>query len=157
MKKMDRKLRISAGAIVIENNKILLVRHGAARHGRSFLVGPGGRVENNENIPQAAAREVKEETGLDVNPCKILFIEDLISPHNRVVKIWFLCEPVGGQLRKTQNAIDEGIVEASWYKKEELKDEVVYPSILVNTDWQKFLKDSGEIKYLASNVADDDL
>lgn len=63
----------------------MLVRHGATRHGRSFLVGPGGRVEASESIIHAIAREVKEETGLDVNPYKILFIEDLISPRNRVL------------------------------------------------------------------------
>ena len=154
---MDIELRISAGAIIVQGGRILLVRHGAARHGRSFLVGPGGRVEKNESIIQAAAREVKEETGLDVNPYKILLIEDLISRRNRVVKIWFLCRLLGGQLVKTQGAVDEGIVEVGWYYKEELKDEVIYPSILANTDWLMFLKDSWEVKYLESKVADADL
>ncbi len=141
----------------MQEGKILLVRYGAARHGRSFLVGPGGRVENNESITRAAAREVKEETGLDVSPDKILFIEDLISPHIRVLKIWFLCRLVGGQLAKTPSAVDEGIEEAGWYSKKDLKDEDVYPSILVSTDWQMFLKDGWEAKYLESEVADADL
>ncbi len=118
---------------------------------------PGGRVENNESLIQATAREVKEETGLDVDPYKILFIEDLISPRNRVVKIWFLCKLIGGQLVKTQGAVDEGIVEVGWYRKGELKDEVIYPSILTNTDWRMFLKDSWEVKYLESQVTDADL
>ena len=50
---MDREHRISAGAIIVQGGRILLVKHGAARHGRSFLVGPGGRVENDESIIQA--------------------------------------------------------------------------------------------------------
>ena len=154
---MDRELRISAGAIIIQRERILLVKHGAARHGRSFLVGPGGRVENDESIIQAVTREVREETGLDVSPAKILFIEDLISQRNRVVKIWFLCRPIGGQLAKTQDAVNEGIVEARWYRKEELKNEVIYPSILANTDWRKFLEDSWETKYIESKAADTDL
>ena len=58
---------------------------------------------------------------------------------------------------KTQNAIDEGIVEARWYCQEELNEEVVYPSILVSTDWRMFLEDSWEVKYLESKVADADL
>ena len=154
---MSRELRISAGAIIIQEERILLVKHGAARHGRNFWVGPGGRVENNESISQAAAREVKEETGLDVSPSKILFVEDLISPRNRVVKIWFLCQPIGGDLIETQSAVDEGIVEARWYRKEELEDEVIYPSILINTDWRAFLQDNWEVKYLESKVTDADL
>jgi len=154
---MSKEQRISAGAVIVQEGRILLVKHGAARHGRNFLVGPGGRVENDESITQAAVREVKEETGLDVDPYKILFVEDLLSPRNRVIKIWFLCKPIGGQLVDTQNAIDEGIVEARWYSKEELQNEVVYPSILTNTDWRMFFKDSWEAKYLESTVADADL
>src|SRR3990172_6127140 len=110
---MDRERRISAGAIVIQRGRILLVRHGAAYHGRGFLVAPGGGVENDESIIQAAVREVKEETGLDVVPRKIVFVEDMISRLKRVIKVWFLCELVGGQLEKTQNAVEEGITESS--------------------------------------------
>ena len=153
---MDKELRISAGAIILHEGRILLVRHGAARHGRSFLVGPGGRIENDESIPQAAAREVKEETGLEVNPGKILFIEDLVSPRYRVVKTWFLCKPAGGKPVVTQNAIDEEIVNAGWYRKEELKNEVVYPSILLDIDWHTFTEDSWETRYLESKGADID-
>ena len=154
---MDRELRISAGAIVIQDERILLVRHGAARHGRDFLVGPGGGVENDESVSQAAVREVKEETGLDVTPDKLLLIEDMVSPQKRVIKTWFLCKLTGGKLVKTQSAIDDGIIEAGWYSREELRDEVVYPSILVDTDWQMFLQDGWETRYLESKVADDDL
>ena len=153
---MNREHRISAGAIIVQGGRILLVRYGDALHGRSYLVGPGGRVENDENIIQAVVREVKEETGLDVTPDKIPFIEDLISQRTRMVKIWVLCRPIGGQLVKTQGAVNEGIIEAKWYHKEELKDEVVYPTILASTDWLKFLEDGWEAKHLESKDADAD-
>ena len=149
-----KEYRISAGGIVIQADKILLVRHGEARHGQGFLVGPGGRVEDDESIIRAVTREVEEETGLDVKPCKILFVEDLVSPHSRVVKIWFLCEPIGGQLAKTQGAIDDGIVEARWYLRGELDDEVVCPSIIVDTDWSTFAESTWQTAYLESQVAD---
>ncbi|MFC2014897.1 NUDIX domain-containing protein [Chloroflexota bacterium] len=154
---MDRKLRISAGAIIIQDERILLVKHGAARHGRDFLVGPGGGVENEESIVQAVTREVKEETGLDVSPDKILFIEDLVSPQQRVVKVWFQCHQIGGRLEKTNNAIEEGIVDARWYREEELVNEDVYPSELMNTDWRDFFKENYRTMYLESKVTDSDL
>ncbi|HEX9897244.1 MAG TPA: NUDIX domain-containing protein [Dehalococcoidales bacterium] len=153
---MDKECRISAGTVIVQQGRILLVRHGAAFHGRDFLVAPGGGVEHDESIIQAVVREVKEETGLEVDPYKILFIEDMISRRKRVIKIWFLCKIVGGQLEKTQNAIEEGIVESKWYCKAELKDEVVYPSILINTDWHIFLKDSWETKYFENKDDDAD-
>ena len=86
---------------------------------------------DDESITQALEREVKEETGLEVNPFKLLFVEDLLSSHYRMVKIWFLCHAVGGQVEKTQGAIDEGIIEVRWYKRDELTNEAVYPPVLL--------------------------
>jgi 8-oxo-dGTP diphosphatase len=73
---MEREHRISAGAIIIQDDQILLVRY---KHsdGKSFLVGPGGGVLSDEGINQAVVREVREETGLEVSPCKILVPEKL--------------------------------------------------------------------------------
>src|SRR4030043_1900994 len=128
---MEREHRISAGAIVIQEDKILLVRYKNS-YGKSFLVGPGGGVLNNEGINQAIIREVREETGLEVSPVKILLVQDLLSRRHRITKIWFLCNLVGGQLEKTQNATEEGIIEVGWYRRDQLNDEVVYPTGLLN-------------------------
>ena len=153
-RKTIREHRISAGAIVIQDEEILLVRYND-RHGGSYLVGPGGGVHNdNESVTQALTREVKEETGLEVSPYKLLLIEDLLSSRHRMVKIWFLSSTIGGQLEKTQGAIDEGIVEVKWYGRDELINEVVYPTVLMNENWELFFKDSWESKYLELKNAD---
>ena len=147
---MEREHRISAGAIIIQSSKILLVRYGGSS-GKSFLVGPGGGVLGNESINQAVTREVREETGLEVRPYKpykILFVEDLLARRYRMVKIWLLCELIGGQLKNTQGAIDEGITEVGWYRKDQLQNEVVYPSALLSYDWGSFFKDNWKSKYL---------
>jgi len=152
----DRVHRISAGAIIVQRGRILLVRNGNDRMGEHFLVAPGGGVENDESIQQAASREVKEETGLEVMPSKVLFIEDMISRSVRIVKFWYLCKPTGGTLARTQGAIDEKIIEAGWYRKEQLKNEVVYPQILKDTDWKEFLSAGWKIKFLESKNPDAD-
>ena len=56
--------RIAAGGIVIRDDTILLVRYGTGPG--SYLVGPGGAVEETENIEQAVVRETMEETGITV-------------------------------------------------------------------------------------------
>jgi ADP-ribose pyrophosphatase YjhB (NUDIX family) len=150
---MERKHRISTGAIIIQDNKILLVRY-ADRQGKTYLAAPGGGVNNEEGLSQAAVREVKEETGVEVVPNKILCVEDLYSRRYRMVKVWFLCQMVGGQLEKTQGAIDETIIEAKWYAKEELRNEVVYPQIITESNWESFLKSNWETKYLELSYAD---
>lgn len=150
---MDRAHRISTGAIVIQEDQVLLVRyHGAG--GRSYLVGPGGGVLSNESLHQAVVREVREETGLDVSPQKVLFVEDLLSRHHRIVKVWFLCNLIGGQLANTQGALEEGITDAAWYHKHELLDEVVCPPALLNYEWGSFTRHDWESKYLELRETD---
>jgi ADP-ribose pyrophosphatase YjhB (NUDIX family) len=149
-----RAHRISAGAIVIQDDKILLVRYND-KHNSNYLVGPGGGVySDDESITQALRREVKEETGLEVNPFKLLFVEDLLSSQNRHAKIWFLCDVVGGLVEKTQGALDEGIIEARWYQRDELTNEVVYPPVLLDESWQSFFTDTFEGRYLGLRTAD---
>ena len=151
---MSREHRIAVGAIVIQEEEILLVRYDD-RHGSSFLVGPGGGVHSDgESITQALIREVKEETGLEVSPYKLLFVEDLLSSRYRMVKIWFLCNIIGGCVEKTQGAIDEGIVEVRWYRRDELMNEVVYPPVLLTENWESFFNDKREPKYLELRNAD---
>lgn len=143
-----KNYRISAAGIVLHDNRILLVRYNIP-DGSSILVGPGGGVEIEEDMQQALVREVLEETGLEVKPGKMLFVEDLLSQKYRMIKIWFLCSVVGGQLSKTQEAAVEGIVDVNWYSKDQLKNEVVYPSVILNSDWAAFNEKSWETKYLA--------
>lgn len=150
---MEREHRISAGAIVIPKDQILLVRYNNT-DGKSYLVGPGGAVLSNEGIYQAVVREVRAETGLEVSPQKVLFVEDLLSRRYRMVKIWLLCNLVGGQLANTQGALEEGITDVAWYRKDQLLNEVVYPPALLSYDWEAFPQNNWESKYLELRETD---
>jgi 8-oxo-dGTP diphosphatase len=149
----NREHRISSGAVVIHADKILLVRYND-RNGRTYLVAPGGGVKNEEALSKSIIREVKEETGLEVRPIKLLFVEDLFSQRYRMVKVWFLSELTGGRLERTRGAIDEKITAVKWYRLDELKDEVVFPTPLKETDWKAFFRDDWTTKYLELRYAD---
>src|SRR3954469_11079883 len=86
---------VCAGAVVRDAaGRLLLVRRG-----REPSIGlwslPGGRVEPGETAEQAAAREVLEETGLDVKVGSLLKMVDL--PGNYRVHD-FAASVVGGEL-----------------------------------------------------------
>lgn len=52
-----------AGCVMLQDNKILLVRE----KNQDYYKIPGGKIEDRETPEQAAIREVKEETGFDVS------------------------------------------------------------------------------------------
>ena len=71
-----------AGAIIIKDNKILLIRrikkdwlvpHSLGEGGGEYWVFPGGGVEAGETPEQAMVREIQEELSLDVTEYKLLF------------------------------------------------------------------------------------
>jgi 8-oxo-dGTP diphosphatase len=129
--------RISGGAIVVRDEKILLVRY-LSPAGENYFVAPGGGAEENESLPDTAVRETWEETGVVVAPRKLLLIEDLICKQFKMCKTWFLCEWVSGEPHATAGAKIEGITDAGWFTSAEIEGQIVFPFILVEHDWGAF-------------------
>ena len=65
-------MRHRAGGLLIENGKILLIHRIKNINGerKEYYVAPGGGIEDKENIVDATIRELKEETGLNVELIK---------------------------------------------------------------------------------------
>ena len=94
----------SCGAIVIDDNKVLLVKHNAGHYGF-----PKGHVEGNETERETAIREVKEETGLDIEVDTNYRYMTTYSPKLGVSKdvIFFLGKVIGGEKKPQIEEVNE--------------------------------------------------
>jgi len=111
---------IGVGAVIVQNNRALLIRRG-----QPPLLGewslPGGVLECGETLREATIREAREETGLTVEVGEMLGVYERIirSDDGRVryhyVLIDFLCRPVAGELKAGSDA-----AEAGWFTREEI-------------------------------------
>jgi 8-oxo-dGTP diphosphatase len=68
---------IAVGVIVMRDGKVLLVRRGK-EPGRGLWAVPGGMVDLGETSREAAAREAREETGLEVEVGEVFWVADAI-------------------------------------------------------------------------------
>jgi 8-oxo-dGTP diphosphatase len=124
------KQRVAAGVLVEYDGKFLLVRH--CKPGvYDFWVAPGGGAENDEDLRDAARREVREECGLQVELGPIAYIEDLVTPHTRECKIWFVGRLLGGTLdASAHEAQREHIIEAAFIAPSDFGARIVFPPML---------------------------
>ena len=84
-------MRIRAGVVLIEDNKVALIER--QRAGLHYYAFPGGGVDNGESYEQAAVREMEEETGLQVKV--IRKIADIY--YNGNLQPYFLVDKIGGE------------------------------------------------------------
>lgn len=92
-----------------EAGRVLLIKRapGASRAG--FWAIPAGYVDYGEEVREAAAREMLEETGLEVSVGEPLFVaSNFHDPLKLTVGIWFRAEVLGGELRAGDDADDVG-------------------------------------------------
>ena len=101
----DYIFNIRLTGLLIENNQILLVQQKLSDKRNWSL--PGGRLEQGETISQGLIREMKEETGLDVEIVRMLYLCDVAASSNTILHITFLLKRLGGEIELPTNEFDK--------------------------------------------------
>lgn len=114
---ISKTITLTVDPIIITSDKKLILVKRAFDPYKDDWAFPGGIVEYGETVESAAIREAKEETGLDVRIERLLgvYSDPKRDPRGHFVSVCFLCEPVGGTLKTSEET-----KEVKAFTKEEL-------------------------------------
>ncbi|GEM_PF-704349 len=123
----------SVGVILIEGDKVLLVKHSSgSAYTREVYGAPAGRIDPNETEKQAAVREFHEETGLTTSEEELQEFEnnyysaELDRKNGK--ETWsirfFRAERYQGELKPSEEGTPE------WIRIENLKQMDVLPNVI---------------------------
>lgn len=140
---MSCSIRLAVRGLLLHEDRLLLVN---AYGGRSDIwCAPGGGAELHQSLPENLAREIFEETGLEVSvetPCLVNEFHDPDGAFHQV-DIFFRCSLLGGALSDSWQD-PEGVVNyRRWVNREEIKTLDVRPKSLAQVAWDNDLR----IKY----------
>jgi 8-oxo-dGTP diphosphatase len=109
---------VGVGGVIIEDGRTLLIRRGSEPLRGEWSI-PGGTLELGESLQAGVARELREETGLDVRVLELIEVFDRIFPDESLqpsaekrqprfhfVIVDYLCERIGGQPRAGSDVTD---------------------------------------------------
>jgi 8-oxo-dGTP diphosphatase len=133
----DGRPELAVGAIVVDDDRLLMIRRGHGPAAGTWSV-PGGHIERGETAAEAVVRELQEETGLDGLCGGFIGWIELIEPTHHLVVLDFRVDLlVDDQPRGGSDA-----VEAAWVPLADVADLTLAPGLA------RFLAEHGIIDTL---------
>ncbi|MFH8407629.1 NUDIX domain-containing protein [Streptomyces sp. NPDC018019] len=117
-------VRNAAKAVILHDGRVLLQR--ARWEGQDCYFLPGGGQHPGEDLDATVRREVREETGLDVTPERLLWLREYIgarhggAPEDHRVEAIFLCRPEGNPDTLGGHAEDDVQTGLDWVELEKV-------------------------------------
>lgn len=140
---------IAVNVAVIQQGKVLLTK----REDFEVWCLPSGGVEDGESLAEAAIRETKEETGVDVKLTRLIGVYSRLGGMPDVHAVLYEAKPIGGQLRLQPGET----IEVRYFAPDEIPNEVAFAHkkrIADAFDGKSGMSVKQEIKTIGRVVAD---
>lgn len=126
-------MRKAARVIVVKDQDILVMKRN--KFGMIYYCLIGGQIELGEEPVQAALREAKEETGLDLTNPRLVYVEEAGAPYG--TQYIFLADYQGGEVKLSPDSVEAAIAkdgknlfEPMWLPISKLSDVPFRSSVL---------------------------
>ena len=125
---MKWQIRNAAKALVIKDGKMLAIKISDQKE--EWYIMPGGEQNTEELLPEAACREVAEETGIQIDVKDLVFVVEGVHGESfHRVDLVFLCE-YKGEIANPVLQKDTNQVGYDWLDIKTLNQAPLYPSKL---------------------------
>jgi len=118
-------MRKAVRAIVVKDNKLLVMHRNKFGHEYYTLI--GGGIDHGETAEQALHREVMEETGVSIANPRLVFVEEAGQPYG--TQYVYFCDYVDGEAALTEgseealiHALGQNLYTPTWLPLGELAD-----------------------------------
>jgi len=113
---------IGVRSVIVQQERVLLVK---INYGHRGWMLPGGYVRPQESIGEAIRREVREETGLIVEPLELVSVRSRIKDGKNDIYVTFMVKATGGELKPDGKEIED----AKYFSLEEMQGRSDIPKL----------------------------
>lgn len=140
------QLRVRSCAIIIRNQKMLLVKQNAPTRSGPIWLPPGGGIEAGETAEQAAKRELREELNVEIETENLLFVHEFIEAPYHALELYFKAVIISGEIRLGRDpeldTANQQLAGFDFVPLSKLNEWAVYPEFLRSVTINWLQKDS---------------
>ena len=154
MNSISTQIRVAARVLIVNEKKELLL---VSSSQIPFWYTPGGRLEPDESLEQAAIRETYEETGIQIKKLKLVYTRDVRDYTNKEkpthhIAFYFYAK-TNQKLPKNWIDHDNHVNRARFMSREEvLYEKNIMPQFLKTTFWQDLDTNFQKATYYSNEI-----
>lgn len=122
---MDKPIRKAVRCYLIKDNEVVVTKYKKGNKKEGYYDIPGGKIEEGESPKQTAIREMKEETGIEIQNLKYKGIMTIEYPNRMFIFDTFISKEYEGEPQEFEKNTSEWIDIDELLKKEKILSNII--------------------------------
>ncbi len=122
---MDKPIRKAVRCYLIKDNEVVVTKYKKGNKKEGYYDIPGGKIEEGESPKQTAIREMKEETGIEIQNLKYKGIMTIEYPNRMFIFDTFISKEYEGEPQEFEENTSEWIDIDELLKKEKILSNII--------------------------------